>query len=160
MKNTFFVLFIFLLFSIGSAFSKEESTKCTMHDILKDYLRIWQVLTNDEVKGAVEATKDIKILITKKKSDILCKDLKELDKINSVSEKISSSSDIKIIRSQFASLSELLIPFVKNSKDVYLYNCSMALDGKGAKWIQNEKGAKNPYFGKAMLKCGEEISFP
>jgi len=31
----------------------------------------------------------------------------------------------------------------------------MAFGGRGAEWIQRGEEAKNPYFGKAMPKCGE-----
>lgn len=32
--------------------------------------------------------------------------------------------------------------------------CPMALEGKGAAWLQREEGIMNPYFGKKMQKCG------
>jgi Cu(I)/Ag(I) efflux system membrane fusion protein len=30
----------------------------------------------------------------------------------------------------------------------------MAFDSRGANWIQNQEGVKNPYFGSSMLECG------
>lgn len=32
--------------------------------------------------------------------------------------------------------------------------CPMALDGKGAVWLQSKEGIMNPFFGKSMQKCG------
>ncbi|MCG8558005.1 MAG: efflux RND transporter periplasmic adaptor subunit [Proteobacteria bacterium] len=33
--------------------------------------------------------------------------------------------------------------------------CPMAFDAKGAEWIQNDEPLANPYYGAAMLRCGE-----
>jgi hypothetical protein len=30
----------------------------------------------------------------------------------------------------------------------------MALEGKGAAWLQSKEGIMNPFFGKRMQKCG------
>jgi Cu(I)/Ag(I) efflux system membrane fusion protein len=37
----------------------------------------------------------------------------------------------------------------------YIAFCPMAFDGKGAYWLQKHDVIANPYFGPAMLKCGE-----
>lgn len=39
---------------------------------------------------------------------------------------------------------------------VRLFNCPMAAGGKGGDWIQLEKTTANPYFGSAMLRCGDQ----
>jgi Cu(I)/Ag(I) efflux system membrane fusion protein len=33
----------------------------------------------------------------------------------------------------------------------------MAFDGRGAKWLQDDGPVANPYFGNAMLRCGEDF---
>jgi len=38
---------------------------------------------------------------------------------------------------------------------LYLEFCPMAFDNKGAYWISDSKEIRNPYFGDAMLTCGE-----
>lgn len=43
---------------------------------------------------------------------------------------------------------------------LYKFFCPMANDGKGAMWLSEAKGVKNPYMGKKMPTCGsikEEI---
>ncbi|MGE4564853.1 MAG: efflux RND transporter periplasmic adaptor subunit [Victivallaceae bacterium] len=37
------------------------------------------------------------------------------------------------------------------------FRCSMALEGQGGVWFQAGSELENPYFGAAMLKCGEEL---
>ena len=39
--------------------------------------------------------------------------------------------------------------------------CPMAFDNKGAEWLQRGTKINNPYFGDAMLRCGEiRTAFP
>lgn len=67
---------------------------------------------------------------------------------------ISESKDIKHQREHFVALSNTLISLAKASKlstqPVYLMYCPM----KKSSWLSNEKGVKNPYYGKSMLTCG------
>ena len=42
-------------------------------------------------------------------------------------------------------------------KDLVWAFCPMAFDNEGANWIQIGKEINNPYFGKAMLRCGEVV---
>ena len=43
------------------------------------------------------------------------------------------------------------------STPIYVQRCPMADSNKGADWLSKKKEIKNPYFGSAMLKCGETI---
>jgi Cu(I)/Ag(I) efflux system membrane fusion protein len=67
---------------------------------------------------------------------------------------------IKMKRMHFSSLSDaftkVLDTFtIQTSTKLYQEFCPMAFDNKGAYWISADKDIKNPYFGKAMLSCGE-----
>jgi uncharacterized protein DUF3347 len=39
-------------------------------------------------------------------------------------------------------------------RKIYYQYCPMAFDNKGAYWMSNERGIKNPYFGDKMPDCG------
>ena len=41
-----------------------------------------------------------------------------------------------------------------SGQKVYWQYCPMAFNDKGAYWMSNEPGIRNPYFGNAMLTCG------
>ena len=41
------------------------------------------------------------------------------------------------------------------SETWYRANCPMAFENKGADWLQRGETIDNPYFGSAMLRCGE-----
>ncbi|WP_412559970.1 efflux RND transporter periplasmic adaptor subunit [Winogradskyella sp. MIT101101] len=78
--------------------------------------------------------------------------------IKSSATSISKASDIKTQRDHFKHLSSHLINAVQlygiNEK-VYVEFCPMADNNKGAYWLSKEEKVINPYFGDAMLTCGE-----
>lgn len=78
--------------------------------------------------------------------------------IKSSATSISKTSNITAQRDHFKQLSLHLINAVKlfgiNEK-VYLEFCPMADKNKGAYWLSKEEKIINPYFGEAMLTCGE-----
>jgi Cu(I)/Ag(I) efflux system membrane fusion protein len=72
----------------------------------------------------------------------------------------ASAKDIDSFRRAFASLSSEMVAVLKTfspvqSSPVYKIHCPMAFDNRGADWLQKGKTVRNPYFGKAMLSCGE-----
>lgn len=75
-----------------------------------------------------------------------------------ITERILNTSDVKKLRSDFKLLSFQLTKAVEvfgiNQK-VYLNYCPMADNEKGAYWLSEEQNVLNPYFGDAMLTCGE-----
>ena len=71
---------------------------------------------------------------------------------------ISISSKIKEQRKYFNNLSSHLTNAIRvfgiNEK-VYHQFCPMADNNTGAYWLSKEEKVINPYFGDAMLTCGE-----
>ena len=78
--------------------------------------------------------------------------------IKSSATSISKTTDLKQQRSHFKHLSSHLIKVVQlfgvNEK-VYVEFCPMADSNNGAYWLSKEEKVINPYFGEAMLTCGE-----
>lgn len=72
-------------------------------------------------------------------------------------EKVAKSKDLKTQREHFAGLSTSMITLAKNSKlstqPVYQMYCPM----KKSNWLSSEKAVKNPYYGSAMLTCGNVV---
>jgi hypothetical protein len=67
--------------------------------------------------------------------------------------------DIGRLRVAFAGLSDALLAWFTTQANpladpVSVAHCPMALDGKGARWLQLGKELKNPYFGSEMSACG------
>ncbi len=82
--------------------------------------------------------------------------LKELDENTN---SIINSKDIEIQRKAFSDFNLAFYKVVKlfGLKDIktYYQYCPMANRDKGAYWFSNDEAIRNPYFGDAMLKCGE-----
>ena len=76
------------------------------------------------------------------------------------SAKLATLTDIRRQREQFAALSANVERFLEIAgtpagTKVYKAFCPMAFDNKGASWLQADQEIMNPYFGAAMLHCGE-----
>jgi Cu(I)/Ag(I) efflux system membrane fusion protein len=67
--------------------------------------------------------------------------------------------NIKELRMSFEPISKVMIAMTKAfsplNENAYVQFCPMANSDKGANWLSKENKVVNPYFGAAMLKCGE-----
>lgn len=72
---------------------------------------------------------------------------------------MKGAKDLEALRQHFAMLSESILEVTESfglEKDkVYKDFCPMAFDNKGAFWLSETEEILNPYFGEAMLSCGE-----
>jgi len=129
-----------------------------------DYLDIKDALVKDDPKNVAEKAKtllnklnliDMKLLKDNNAHIYWMKLEKEL---KSSTKSITETIDIKEQRNHFKHLSSHLASAIQlfgvNEK-VYNQFCPMADDNKGAYWLSKEEKVINPYFGDAMLTCGE-----
>jgi Cu(I)/Ag(I) efflux system membrane fusion protein len=75
---------------------------------------------------------------------------------------IAAAPDLAGMRPAFETLSEHMLDAIqmyglKDAAPVYVAHCPMALDGKGANWLQTAPKISNPYFGAAMPGCGDIV---
>lgn len=71
---------------------------------------------------------------------------------------ISKASNIKEQRKHFITVSNNLIDAIQLfgiDQKVFVDFCPMADSNDGAYWMSSEEKVINPYFGEAMLTCGE-----
>jgi Cu(I)/Ag(I) efflux system membrane fusion protein len=70
-----------------------------------------------------------------------------------------NANDLEKQREVFSSLSNQLIETVNvfrlRLETVFIAYCPMALNDQGAYWLSEFEEIRNPYFGDAMLECGE-----
>lgn len=134
-----------------------------LKQVYDDYISLKNALVKDNPE---QAKNDAKKLISNS-SKIDMKSLKgEAHKrwmalegeIKSSVTAISNSDEIKVQRNHFKQLSLNLIKALQSfgiNETVFVEYCPMADSDKGAYWLSKEKQIRNPYFGDAMLKCGE-----
>lgn len=79
--------------------------------------------------------------------------------LDSHSLELMSAKDIENQRDQFYYISQSLIKTIKvfgvNEGEFYIQHCPMANQDQGADWISQDLSIRNPYFGDAMLSCGQ-----
>lgn len=72
---------------------------------------------------------------------------------------IASSEDIAVQRKAFAHFSDAFYHSIKafglENTVAYYQFCPMANNNKGAYWVSDIQKIKNPYFGEAMISCGD-----
>ncbi len=135
-----------------------------LKQVFDDYILLKDALVNDDAKNAQQAGKqiiqslknvDMKLLSDEKAHNHWMTIQKEL---NTSANAISSNTDISKQRGHFKHLSAHMISsvqlFVVN-ENIYIQFCPMADNNKGAYWISLEEEVRNPYYGEAMLTCGE-----
>jgi membrane fusion protein, copper/silver efflux system len=78
--------------------------------------------------------------------------------VNAASATVKSSS-LESRRAAFEQLSDAIIALLDrygvSGTPLYKQYCPMAFNDKGSYWISSERAIRNPYFGSAMLACGE-----
>jgi Cu(I)/Ag(I) efflux system membrane fusion protein len=79
-------------------------------------------------------------------------------KLKTYTQSLSAAKDLKVQREYFKPLSSNFIMAVEKfgiNLEVYNQFCPMADNNTGGHWLSLEDKVLNPYFGDAMLKCGE-----
>lgn len=135
-------------------------------DVLDVYFKIQDALTKDTPEIVKEQGKllgqalDI-VDMSQLKGEGRVAWMKDLNVLNDQASILGSSSDIENQRKSFEVLSETLksviVDFGTSGKHaVIVFHCPMAFNNKGADWLQDNPDLRNPYFGSAMLTCGEK----
>ncbi|WP_417558971.1 DUF3347 domain-containing protein, partial [Mesoflavibacter zeaxanthinifaciens] len=134
-----------------------------LKEVYKDYINLKDALVKEDAKGSSQNATSL--LSNLSKTDMkLLKDeahnhwMSLVGDIKASTTSIAGSQDIKTQRNHFKHLSSHLIKAVQifgvNEK-VYVEFCPMADNNNGAYWLSKEEKVINPYFGEAMLTCGE-----
>ncbi|WP_199851585.1 efflux RND transporter periplasmic adaptor subunit [Brumimicrobium mesophilum] len=141
-----------------------QKEKAALSPLFEAYFKLKNNLVNDNFKAGISSAKEMTAFLNKvdmkifkgdahnfwmKRSDVLSKELK----------KAISTKEIGELRKPFEEISNQLIMILKSfgamDKAIYIEHCPMVNNNKGADWLSLEPEIKNPYYGDAMLKCGE-----
>jgi len=101
------------------------------------------------------AKTDIKLLT----GEAMAQWMKLLPNLNNQIKDILSSNDLEGQRKTFSVFNDDFYKVIKTfglmGKTVYYQFCPMMNNNKGAYWLSKTKDIRNPYYGDAMLTCGE-----
>jgi len=130
------------------------------------YLQIRRSLSGDDATAAVKFAADGLDALSKVDMELLKGDdhmdwMDHLGELKKTFEAVSSSKDIETVRKEFALLSEQMLAalerFGNPASRLVRFHCPMALNNRGGDWLQKEGPTENPYFGAAMLRCGDVV---
>ncbi len=132
--------------------------------VFDNYIVLKDALVASDMDAAIKAGSTMETTITKVnmgllKGDAHLKWMEDLENINGSLKTITSVRDIEKQRLAFADLGTSLyasiIYFKVDGLGAYYQFCPMARDGEGAFWLSTSDEIKNPFYGEAMLTCGE-----
>jgi len=140
----------------GHDHSKTEATSTIqlnddkLNAVYQEYIKLNTALINSDAEAAKIAANTL---------ELGAKELENGSASVASAIKITEAESIKDAREAFSELSNEMIALVKESGlksgELYVDYCPMALNDTGGYWLSNEKGIRNPYFGKSMMTCGE-----
>lgn len=160
MKQLKFIVILFIVLSgyIVKASTPELTT--SFNTVITNYLALKNALAADN--NALAETKAATLVASLK--NVAAKDMDAtqrktwtsyVDKLTFDSRHISKNTPIDHKREHFATLSNNMLVVIKalklNSTPLYKQYCPM----KKNYWVSETASLKNPYYGSAMLTCGE-----
>ena len=154
MKKLFFLAAIVTGSFIQNSFAQDSTMQYPLSQLLANYFGIKDALiAGNSSVASTQASEFIKTAGTIDKAiphssiNALVKDVTS----------IAETKDIKKQREHFAGLSNNMAALAKTVKltpaPVYQAYCPM----KKANWLSRNKEIKNPYYGNAMLTCGNVV---
>jgi multidrug efflux pump subunit AcrA (membrane-fusion protein) len=139
-----------------------QKTKRAMGKILDHYLEIKKNLAQDSLEGIIQAARAIAL-----EADTIARE-EENEELRNMAKEIEqrtrklNNEDIKVVRAEFAHLSQPIITYLKEyyseeakTKGYSIFYCSM----EDKSWVQKGKEVANPYLGPSMLRCGTEVDY-
>jgi len=151
--------------SVRVATDVPATFKQQLGEVLGHYLKLQEALAGDDFQSAKtvgpeleRAVKHVDMRLLNDEAHAIW--MRVLGTMDSGLTKILKADNITDLRSGFEPLSVGLTEAVaklgvNTAGPIFEMYCPMAFDDKGATWLQNKEEIRNPYFGAAMLKCGE-----
>jgi Cu(I)/Ag(I) efflux system membrane fusion protein len=131
----------------------------SMEAALSSYLELKDALVASDPAIASEKAGAMRESLPALGEDLKEEEREALSRLEKLLSRLSQTTDLSVQRTQFRLLSEGIIeiarPLGTANTPLYLQFCPMANDNRGAYWISRDSSIRNPYYGDAMLTCGE-----
>lgn len=142
-----------------------EAFREQLGTVYAQYEPLAAALANDDLEGARRASEAVAAALQQVDASVLSGPshniwTEALTRMNDGIQAIRNASDLVGVRAGFEPLSSGMIDAViklsaETDGPMYEMFCPMAFDYEGATWLQSDQEVRNPYFGSAMLGCGE-----
>ncbi|WP_034918980.1 efflux RND transporter periplasmic adaptor subunit [Gillisia sp. CAL575] len=141
-----------------------ENEKQEFEGILTNYLKIKDALVEDDYSSAKKLNSKVNDQINNINKSQFNNEAGKIwesfqKELLASTNTMATAKDIKEMRNNFDEFSETMIGMVKTfqltSKELYVLHCPMVDSNKGSDWLSASSEIKNPFYGSAMLTCGE-----
>ncbi len=141
-----------------------QKAKEALQPLYADYLSFKNALVEDDLANAQKAAGELKTALEKVNMSVFTGSshndwMRYSSDLKNALQHVQHLKTIEDVRKTFQQVSEGMIDLTQafNPFELTLYVqfCPMADNNKGANWLSTEEEIRNPYFGKAMLTCGE-----
>jgi len=135
-----------------------------LNKIYDRYIVLKNAFVESDVSRVKKAAGEVRQSIDETDMNLISGDamdvwMKLLPDLKKQIDQISASDSLEEQREYFSGFNDVFYKVIKTfglmGKTVYCQFCPMAKSNKGAYWLSEIKDIKNPYFGNAMLTCGE-----
>ncbi|MDQ3072997.1 MAG: DUF3347 domain-containing protein [Bacteroidota bacterium] len=143
-----------------------ENTAEEKSDAMEEVFNQYEDLRNKLYNGNADAVKNQAEAMKKELDDLNTTEMAPAEvtewntwvtQVREPLNKIEAATAIEAQRTQFADLTTVVYNGVKKygvDDEVYYQFCPMAMNNKGAYWLDTDKEIKNPYFGEGHSTCG------
>jgi len=141
-----------------------RKAKEALQPLYAEYLNFKDALVADNLAEAQKAAGEMQTALAKIKMSVFAGEshnswMEYSSELKNALQHVPHYTTIEEVRTAFLKASEAMIALTRAlnpfNRFLYIQHCPMANGNKGADWISLDKEIKNPYFGKAMLNCGE-----
>ncbi len=138
--------------------------KSEIQEVFNSYLALKNALVEDDFEAAKKHLKTVENKI--EAVDVSAIQASAADAVENYKTRLqaklsvmTASEDISALRTGFIDFSAEIIRMAKSLKpfsgQIYIQHCPMANNDRGADWLSLSEEIRNPYYGSAMLSCGE-----
>ncbi|WP_224489924.1 efflux RND transporter periplasmic adaptor subunit [Robertkochia flava] len=131
----------------------------TLWPLISAYIQMNEYFVNTDAQGVKQQAR--KVLSEYEKLDISILGEAESKLVKQAGQMITAIGNNEEIESQRAHLvilSDVMVTLAKSMDELpeklYVQNCPMANQNKGADWLSTTEEVLNPYYGEVMLNCG------
>jgi Cu(I)/Ag(I) efflux system membrane fusion protein len=142
----------------------DQKTKSALQPLYSEYLNFKNALIVDQLAVAQKSASQLEKAISKVDMPLFKGAaqhtwMEHSRNLKNALQHMQHFKSIEEVRKAFQQVSDGMIALTKAfnplEQTLYVQHCPMADSNKGADWLSIETEIKNPYFGEAMLSCGE-----
>lgn len=144
--------------------SINQKAKESLQPLFTEYMAMKDALTNDNLKEAKEAGSKILKAVDGVNMSLFTGEshgvwMGQSSDLRNTLQHVQHFNSLEETRKVFQHVSNIMVnletSFNPYDETLYVLHCPMANDNKGADWLSLSKEVRNPYYGQAMLTCGE-----